>query len=52
MPWPAGSRPVVNDDHATGLCGGIVVPSGENPPIFASREKFGSRPASINVRVS
>ena len=30
MPWPAGSRPVVNDDHATGLCGGIDVPSGEN----------------------
>ena len=32
MPWPPGSRPVMKVDHATGLCGGIVVPSGANDP--------------------
>ena len=36
MPWPPGSSPVMNDDHATGLCGGIVVPSGANAPCAAS----------------
>ena len=28
MPWPPGSRPVMKEDHATGLWGGIDVPSG------------------------
>jgi hypothetical protein len=26
MPCPPGSRPVMKFDHATGLCGGMVVP--------------------------
>ena len=43
MPWPPGSSPVMNVDHATGLCGGIDVPSGANPPVAARRAKFGSR---------
>ena len=32
MPCAPGSRPVMKVDHATGLCGGIVVPSGANAP--------------------
>jgi hypothetical protein len=51
MPWPPGSRPVMNVDHATGLCGGMVVSSAANPPAATSRAKFGSRPASSSDRV-
>ena len=32
MPCSPGSRPVMNVDQATGLCGGIDVPSGAKPP--------------------
>jgi hypothetical protein len=51
-PWPPGSSPVMNVDHATGLCGGIVVPSGANDPAAANLAKFGSFPFAINSRVS
>ena len=51
MPWPPGSRPVMNVDHATGLCGGIVVSNGAKPPDAARRAKFGSRPLSMSDRV-
>src|SRR5947209_5026427 len=52
MPWPPGSRPVMNVDQATGLSGGSDVPSGANVPLPANRAKLGSRPCSINSRVN
>ena len=39
MPWLPGSMPVMNVDHATGLCGGFEVSSGMKPPVAASRDK-------------
>ena len=39
-------------DQATGLWAGIDVPSGENVPDAASREKFGMRPFAIRSRVT
>ncbi len=38
-------------DQATGLCGGMVVPSGANPPEAASFASPGMRPLSIIWRV-
>ena len=52
MPWPPGSSPVMKVDHATGLCGGIVVASGANVPVEARRANAGMRPAAIICRVS
>ena len=40
----------MKDDQATGLCGGIDVPSGVKPPRAASFAKFGSRPCAIRSR--
>ena len=34
----------MNVDQATGLCGGMDVPSGAKPPLLASRAKPGRRP--------
>ena len=51
IPWPPGSRPVMNEDQATGLCGGTDVPSGANPPRAATCAKCGSRPRAIRSRV-
>src|SRR5579872_3553803 len=42
MPWPSGSIPVMNVDHATGLCGGVVVCSGLKSPWRRSRSRLGS----------
>ena len=52
MPWPPGSSPVMKLDQATGLCGGMDVPSGAKWPVVASREKFGMRPRAMRSRVS
>ena len=53
MPCPAGSRPVMKVDQATGLWGGMVVASGTNPPEAARASKWGMRPAAISlVRIS
>jgi hypothetical protein len=38
----------MNDDQATGLWGGIDVPSAVKLPRSASREKFGKRPLAIS----
>ena len=51
MPWPPGSSPVMNDDQATGLWGGIEVPSAANAPRAATCAKCGSRPWAIRSRV-
>ncbi len=48
MPWPPASVPVMKSDHATGLCAGMAVPRAEKPPIFARRDRPGSRPSFIN----
>src|SRR5579864_8914801 len=42
MPWPSGSIPVMKVDHATGLCGGVVVCSGLKSPWRRSRARLGS----------
>jgi hypothetical protein len=39
-------------DQATGLCGGIDVPSALNVPLAASLEKFGIRPRAISSCVN
>ena len=44
-----GSRPVMKVDQATGLCGGIDVPSDPNSPWRPGCEKFGSRPCAMRV---
>jgi hypothetical protein len=52
MPWRPGSRPVMNVDQATGLCGGLAVASDAKVPRLASLARFGSRPRAIRSRVS
>ena len=52
MPWPPASMPVMKFDHATGLWGGIDVPSGWNAARAASRDRFGRRPSAIICFVS
>src|SRR5690242_19225895 len=42
MPWPSGSMPVMNVDQATGLCGGVAVPSGLKDPSRRRRSRWGS----------
>src|ERR1035438_5623035 len=42
MPCWSGSRPVMKVDQATGLCGGMVVPSRLKLPCCRSRARFGS----------
>ena len=43
IPWPAGLRPVRNDDHAVGVTAGIVERSGPKAPRPASDARVGSR---------
>ncbi len=52
MPWPPASIPVMKFDQATGLWGGIDVPSGWKVPEEASRDRLGSRPSAIICFVS
>src|SRR5690242_18452474 len=42
MPCSAGSIPVMNVDHATGLCGGMVVSRRLKSPLRRRRSRFGS----------
>jgi hypothetical protein len=42
--------PVIMFDHATGLCGGMLVPSLTKLPSAASAAKLGILPASISPR--
>src|SRR6266496_330795 len=46
-PWPPGFIPVIRFDHATGLCGGMLVVSSLNDPFCVSAEKFGSLPSAM-----
>ena len=44
MPWPPGFRPVMKFDQATGLCGGLDVPSDWMPSACSvSHLKFDMR---------
>ena len=43
----AGAGPVDEVAQATGLCGGMLVPSGLKPPTSRSRARLGSWPAFI-----
>jgi hypothetical protein len=52
IPCPPAFIPVIKFDHATGLCGGILVVSSRNDPRCASAEKFGIFPSCINRRSS
>src|ERR1035441_7538178 len=49
IPCPPAFIPVIRFDHATGLCGGILVVSRRNDPWAASRAKFGILPSAINL---
>src|SRR6478672_3356497 len=46
MPWPAGLRPVRNDDHAVGVTAGIVERSDPYAPSRTSRPSVGSFPSA------
>lgn len=49
MPWPPAFMPVIRFDHATGLCGGMLVVKRRNEPCSARRAKFGILPSAINL---
>src|SRR5271166_1922037 len=48
IPCPPAFIPVIRFDHATGLCGGILVVKRRNDPCAASRAKFGILPSAMN----
>ena len=48
MPWPPAFIPVVKFDQATGLCGGMLVVSSRNEPVWAKVEKFGIFPSPMS----
>src|ERR1035438_985417 len=48
IPCPPAFIPVIRFDHATGLCGGILVVKRRNDPRSAKREKFGILPSAMN----
>ena len=48
IPCPPAFMPVIRFDHATGLCGGMLVVSRRNDPFSASAEKFGILPSDMN----
>src|SRR5437588_5527103 len=50
MPCPPAFMPVIRFDHATGLCGGMLVVSKRNESVRASVEKFGILPSAVNCR--
>ena len=52
IPCPPAFIPVIRFDQATGLCGGMLVPSSRNEPPAANREKFGIFPSCMNCRSS
>ena len=47
MPCEPGPLPLMKLAQATGLCGGMLVPSRLNPPVARSLAKWGSRPSFI-----
>ena len=47
MPCEPGPAPLMKLAQATGLCGGMLVPSGLKPPTSRSRARCGSWPAFI-----
>src|SRR5580658_650272 len=48
IPCPPAFIPVIRFDHATGLCGGMLVVNFRNDPCSASRAKFGILPSAMN----
>src|SRR5271166_3818527 len=48
IPCPPAFIPVIRFDHATGLCGGMLVVKRRNDPCSASRAKFGILPSAMN----
>ena len=52
MPCEPGPAPLMKLAQATGLCGGMLVPSLRNPLRRASWSRLGSRPAFIICRAS
>src|ERR1700722_4475610 len=48
IPCPPAFIPVMRFDHATGLCGGMLVVNRRNDPCSARREKFGILPSAMN----
>ena len=49
IPCPPAFIPVIRFDHATGLCGGILVVRRLNDPCSARRAKFGILPSAMNL---
>src|ERR1700733_5697300 len=49
MPCPPAFIPVMTFDHATGLCGGMLVVNFLNEPSCASLAKFGILPSAMNL---
>ena len=47
IPWAPGPAPLMKLAQATGLCGGVLVPSGLKPPPARSLSRLGSRPSFI-----
>src|SRR5690348_17644815 len=52
MPWPAGLRPVRNDDQAVGVTAGMVERSGPYAPSRRSRASVGRRPSASSRSTS
>src|ERR1700694_1146407 len=48
MPCPPAFIPVIRFDHATGLCGGMLVVKRRKEPRSARREKLGILPSAMN----
>src|SRR6266849_10120661 len=48
IPCPPAFMPVIRFDHATGLCGGMLVVNRRKDPCSASRAKFGNLPSAMN----
>ena len=44
IPCEPGPAPLMKLAQATGLCGGMLVPNGRNPPCRRSRSRCGSSP--------
>jgi hypothetical protein len=51
MPVRPGSIPVLNVDHDTGVCAGVVGRSGRNVPWERNLARFGSFPSFIHRSV-
>ncbi len=47
IPWLPGPAPLMKLAQATGLCGGVLVPRGLNPPPARSFSRLGKSPSFI-----